>query len=512
MSPYRRTACIVALLLAVAPLVAAAPVVSAVAGVAQEAGGYASTHVVIRTRPGVTAATVSAGRTVATSALPALRAADGAAPTRSGRMLTARLRVWEVSAIRPVFEGFAHPQRARQLGLDRYHYVVTPPGTDTPAMAADLRRFEGLIESVQCDGIGRTATIPNDPNFDLQWGLYNNGDIGLAGADINITTGWDITTGDPDLVLAVLDAGMDEHAELVPRLIPGRNVAASPDNDDTSDVCISHGTHVAGIAAAGTDNAQGIAGVDWQCRIMPVRVLNSCSGFESHVAEGIVWATDHGADVINISLQFSAGSAVFHDAVRYAHGLDVTIVAASGNLGGTSVSFPARWPETIAVGAITPGGDRWASSNMGPSLDLMAPGDAIVSLRDTTLYQDLSGTSMATAHVSGVVMLMKTLDPGLAPGDIRQTLRDTALDMGAPGFDEATGHGLVDAHAALVEIRGILGDLDGDGIVAIVDFLALLDAWGTCPADPAQCPADLDGDGAVGITDLLMLLANWTPA
>ena len=511
MTPNRRTAGIVALLLAAAPSLMAAPVVSVMTGVAEEIGGYASTHVVIRTMSGVTAVPASEGRTVATSALPALHAAGGAATTRSGRGLAARLRAWEVSAIRPVFEGFAHPQRARRLGLDRYHYVVTPPGTDTPAMAADLRRFEGLIESVQCDGIGAAARIPDDPNFDLQWGLHNNGDIGLAGADINIMPGWDITTGNPDLVLAVLDAGMDEHAELVSRLIPGRNVAAAPDNDDTSDVCISHGTHVAGIAAAGTDNVQGIAGVDWQCRIMPVRVLNSCSGFESHVAEGIVWAADHGADVINISLQFSAGSAVFRDAVRYAHGLDVTIVAASGNFADASVSFPARWSETIAVGAITSSGDRWASSNMGPGLDLMAPGDAIVSLKDTTLYQNLSGTSMATAHVSGVAMLMKTLDSGLAPDDIRQTLRDTAMDMGAPGFDAATGYGLVDARAALIEIRGILGDLDGDGFVAIVDFLALLDAWGPCPAG-TPCTADLDGDGAVGITDLLILLGNWTPA
>ncbi len=511
MTPNKRTADIVALLLAVAPLVAAAPVVSAVAGLGDDVGGYASTHLVIRTRPGVLTA-AGEGRTVATLTVPALRAADGAATTQAGRVLTARLQAWGVSAIGPVFEGFAHPHRARQLGLDRYYYVVTPPGTDTLAMAADLRRFEDLIEFVQCDGIGATATIPNDPNFDLQWGLRNNGDNGLAGADINIIPGWDITTGDPDLVLAVLDAGLDQHAELVTRLIPGRNVAASPDNDDTSDVCISHGTHVAGIAAAGTDNALGMAGVDWQCRIIPVRVLNSCSGFESHVAEGIVWATDHGADVINISLQFSGGSAVFQDAVRYAHGLDIVIVAASGNSGAASVSFPARWPETISVGAITPSGDRWASSNAGPNLDLMAPGDAVLSLRDTTQYQYLSGTSMAVAHVSGVALLMKAIDPGLAPDDVRQTLRNTAVDMGPAGFDEATGHGLVDAHAALIEIGGILGDLDGDGIVAIVDFLALLDAWGPCPADGTRCPADLDGDGAVGITDLLVLLANWAPA
>jgi len=469
-------------------LAAARPVTAAPAGgppLADEVGGYASTHVVIRARPGV-------------------------AITASGsRAFTAAMQEWRVKAITPVFERFAHPELARQLGLDRYYRLATPPGTDTPALAAELRRFDGLVESVELDGVGTTATIPNDPDFDLQWGMLNTGDIGLAGADINITPGWDITTGDPDLVLAVLDAGMDPHMELLDRLIPGINVAADPDNGDTSDVCISHGTHVAGIAAAGADNEQGVAGVDWQCRIMPVRVLNGCTGLESHLAEGIVWAVDNSADVINISLQFSIGSGVLHDAVLYAHGLDVPMIAASGNWSLLAVSFPARWPETIAVGAIDSDGDRWGNSNQGPNLDVMAPGVGVWSLNNTTQYQSLTGTSMATPHVAGIVTLMRSIDPGLTPDELGQILRDTAVDMQVPGFDDATGYGRVDALAALNEALGNPADLDGDGTVGINDFLLLLAAWGPCPGPPDPCPADLDGDGTVGITDFLDLLANW---
>ena len=223
--------------------------------------------------------------------------------------------------------------RNSQRGEHRYFRIDTPAGTDTPAMAADLGRFGGLVESVELDAFGEIAAFPTDPDFDLQWGLFNNGTAGVAGADINITPGWNLVTGNPDQVLAVLDAGMDPHTELAGRLIPGRNVAADPDNDDTSDVCISHGTHVAGIAAASANNGQGIAGVDWQCRIMPVRVLNSCSGLESTVAEGIIWATDNDADVINMSLQYSTGTTALRDAVLYAHQQGVVMVAAAGNSG-----------------------------------------------------------------------------------------------------------------------------------------------------------------------------------
>jgi subtilisin family serine protease len=462
-------------------------------------------HVIVRARPGVTP-TVAPG-----TGGPTLRATQArqAASAPDSRGLAATLQAWDASAIRPVFEGFGNPQLARQLGLDRYFRIDTPAGTDTPAMAADLGQFGSLVESVQLDAFGEIATLPTDPDFELQWGLLNNGTAGLAGVDINITPGWNLTTGNPDYVLAVLDAGMDPHTELAGRLIPGRNVAANPDNDDTSDVCISHGTHVAGIAAANANNGQGIAGVDWQCRIMPVRVLNSCSGLESIVAEGIIWATDNGADVINMSLQYSTGTDVFRNAVLYAHQQGVVMVAAAGNYDANPLRYPAQWPETIAVGSMNSDGIRSSNSSMGPNLDVMAPGVVIWSLRDTTLYQNLTGTSMAAPHVTGIVLLMKTIAPDLTLPGIRQILHDTAVDMQTPGFDEATGYGRVDAYAALIESHKTTVDLDDDGTIGIGDMLILLGIWGQCPDPELSCEGDFDDDGDVGITDFLILLGYW---
>ncbi len=488
-----------ALLLAATQAVVAAPDHP---GQREMAGGYADTHVIVRVRPGVTPA-IALG-----TGGPTLQAPHAASAAESLGLATT-LQAWEAPTIRPLFEGFGNLELGRQLGLDRYFRIDTPAGTDTPAMVADLGRFGGLVESVELDAFGGIAAIPTDPDFDLQWGLLNNGTVGLAGADINITSGWNLVTGNPDLVLAVLDAGMDPHTELAGRLLPGRNVAADPDNNDTSDVCISHGTHVAGIVAANANNGQGIAGVDWQCRVMPVRVLNNCSGLESVVAEGIIWATDNGADVINMSLQYSIGTTVFHDAVLYAHQQGVVMVAAAGNYGTNPLKFPAQWPQTIAVGAINSDGERWLSSSMGPNLDVMAPGVVIWSLSETIVYRNLTGTSMAAPHVSGIVLLMKTLAPDLALADIRQILHDTAVDMQTPGFDEASGYGRVNAHAALIEAHKTIVDLDGDGTIGITDFLTLLGIWGPCPGPEPSCAGDFDNDANVGITDFLILLGYW---
>jgi hypothetical protein len=465
------------------------------------AGGYASTHVIIRARAGFA---------------PVM--ADKSAPAAPRDLFAETLGRFQVAAIRPVFEnGFADPQLARRIGLDRYYRLETPPGTDTPGLVAQLSRHPAQVERAELDGIGGVAgTIPDDPDFDKQWGLLNEGQMvggvaGVIGADINISPAWGIVTGDPDLVLAVLDAGMDAHVEIADRMIPGRNVAADPDNNDTSDVCISHGTHVAGIAAANSNNTQGIAGVDWSCRIMPVRVLNSCTGPESYVAEGIIWATDNGADVLNMSLQYFTGTQMLRDAVLYAYAQGKVMVAAAGN-GGTcgtaDIAYPAKWPETIAVAAMNNQGERWASSRCGPELDVTAPGDDVWSLNNGAQYKYLDGTSMATPHVSGTVNLMKTLDPDLTADEIKLILQTTAVDIGDPGFDNETGFGRLNAHAALLEVQAGLADLDGNGVVDITDFLWLLGYWGPCPAEPG-CIGDIDRDGDVGVSDFLIMLAVW---
>ncbi len=501
-------------------------VLSAAASTAQggpdEPGGYATTGVILRTRPGVrpTVQPAAAGdRITLRTALPRAGAAKATGPVAEA------MERWRVASIRPLFEGgFANEALARRIGLDRYYRASTPQGTDTPAMAADLRRFGDLIERVDVDVLGGVALVPNDTDFNKQWGLRNVGQVvdgvaGVPGVDINIMPGWNITVGDPDLILAVLDAGMSPHVEIAARMIPGKNVAADPDNDDTSDVCISHGTHVAGIAAATGNNSQGIAGVDWSCMIMPVKVLTSCTGPESYVAEGIVWATDHGADVINMSLQYTTGSTVLHDAVIYGYESGVIMIAAAGNKNLTQMAYPAEWPETIAVGAIDNVGARWyeapaVGSNMGLELDVMAPGVDVWSLSGTTQYKYLTGTSMATPHVSGTVCLLQAIHPDITSDQVMQIIEHTSVDLGEAGFDVETGHGLLNSFSMIAEVAGVdptLGDLDNDGEVNVTDLLLVLGTWGPCP-EPCSpsCAADVDGSCEVGVGDLLIVLADWS--
>ncbi len=482
----------------------------------RQPGGWAAAAAIAAVATATSARAADAAPRAAPRAAPGpgagaliIRARPGVAPADLRRAL-ARSAVAPQQRLAPVFEeGFADPAAAARLGLDRAWRLT--PARVPPALA-------GLVERIEPDPVGGIATIPPDPGFTLQWNMLNTGQVvngspGAPGADIHVTPAWDSFTGGAGLVLAVLDAGLDEHVELSGRIIPGRNVAADPDDDDTSNVCNSHGTHVAGIAAATGGNGIGVAGVDWRCRIMPVKVLTSCSGTERQLAEGLVWAADHGADVINMSLQFFGGTELLHDAVLYAHGRGVALVAAAGNTAATQLAFPARWPETIAVGALDHTGARWIASSRGPTLDVMAPGAAVWSLDGTAGYKYLSGTSMAAPHAAGTVALLRAIDPGLSLAQLESILRQTAIDLASPGFDISTGYGRLDTAAAVAAAgppppEPTPADLDGDGAVSMGDLLLLLAAWGSCPSG-AGCPADLDADGAVAVSDLLILLSAW---
>jgi len=416
----------------------------------------------------------------------------------------------------------AHPEIAARVGLDRHHRLLLAPGADPIAALDALRNVGGgaggvadrVLEIVELDPIGGVASdplIPNDPNFSLQWSMLNSGQVvggiaGTPGADISAPEAWAITTGDP-IVVAVLDSGVNLHPELAGRVLAGTNIP-NPDIG-TADGCASHGTHVSGTLAARGDNLVGISGMSWAAEIMPIVVVNPCSGLESFVADGLVWATDEGARIANMSLQYSVGSAYLKAAVEYAYALDVVMIAATGN-SNSAVAFPARWPETIAIAATNNLDQRWLSSNFGPEVDLAAPGVNIWSLSGMTGYAYKTGTSFSAPHVSGTVALMLTVNPNLDTEQIRQILRSTADDVDAPGFDIFTGHGRLNAAAALAATLDTVtptADLNGDGTVDGADLGILLNAWGSCAGSP--CLGDLNGDGVVDGADLGILLNAW---
>jgi subtilisin family serine protease len=257
-----------------------------------------------------------------------------------------------------------------------------------------------------------------------------------------------------------VDTGVDlDHPDLAGNVVSGYNVISpgAPPQDDHG-----HGTHVAGIVAAITNNNVGVAGVAGGCRIMPVKVLNNVGeGTDFDVATGIQWAADNGARVINMSLGSPDYSYALADAVDYAYGKNVLIVAAAGNDGLESILYPAALPHVMAVGATDKIDGRASFSNYGNALDIVAPGVNIFSTLWDNSYTYLSGTSMATPHVAGVAALVLSLHPEYTNDQVEKVLKAGCVDLGNPGWDPYYGYGRVDALAALEETFPVGGTIRG---------------------------------------------------
>lgn len=304
----------------------------------------------------------------------------------------------------------------------------------------------------------------NDPRYDEeQWYLQR----------INASRAWSLAYGDEgfgggfvDVQIAIVDSGIDvSHPEFRGRLLSGQNYVSpgEPPDDD-----YGHGTHVAGLIGAVANNATGIAGVAPRVRIDPRKVLNSVgSGSIVDVAAAIRDATDDGADIINLSLETSAPNVVMEAAVEYAFNRGVLLIAATGNSGFPTVSWPAAYSEAMAIASTTYNDRRASYSNAGPEVEIAAPGGERnqsmlstwpggVRCRDINAapaqsdYCTSEGTSMAAAVASGAAAMIKSLRPGLSMAQIRQLLRDTAYPVGEPS--NFVGSGRLDLQAALREI------------------------------------------------------------
>ena len=277
--------------------------------------------------------------------------------------------------------------------------------------------------------------IPNDPQFVDQQNLTM---IDAAG-------GWDYTTGSGSVIIAVIDTGVDfTNTDLSGRFVQGYDFVNNDTNamDDNG-----HGTHVAGIIAATGNNSYGIAGLDWSAKIMPIKVLNSSGiGTELNVYYGILYAVDHGAQIINLSLGVENYSALVASAVEYAYQHGVTVVASSGNT-NSAVTYPAALPHVIAVGAVDDSENHAVYSNHGAELDVVAPGNSILSTSSTGLTTK-TGTSMAAPQVTGLVSLLKSIYP-VSPGQAKTAVETSSKDLGTTGWDEFFGNGLIQVQKAI---------------------------------------------------------------
>ncbi|MEE8380593.1 MAG: S8 family peptidase [Thermodesulfobacteriota bacterium] len=349
-------------------------------------------------------------------------------------------------------------------GYQNCHQIIeVPPGKEKEMAKAYYKRPE--VAYAEPNYYRSIYATPNDELYPFQWNFPL----------INLEEAWDISTGE-GVTVAVLDTGVNSFgkdgfgSQSEKRVLRGYNALLGLPGAARD--YLGHGTHVAGIIAQETNNVTGAAGIAYNAKILPVKVLLfTGEGLDSWIINGIRWVTDHGADIINLSIGGAPPSQALEDAINYAYQQGVVLVASSGNDAEGVVDYPAAFENCIAVGAVRYDKNLAAHySNYGDALDLVAPGgdmredqngdgepdgirqegfERFLLLGIKWGYPYFTGTSFSSPHVAGVAALVKSLHPEYGPDEIRQVLQETAEDLGETGWDETYGYGLVDANAAV---------------------------------------------------------------
>jgi serine protease len=438
---------------------------------------------------------------------------------------------------------------AAGAALDARTQAVVASGGSSEALAASLAS-DPDVEYAVPDLPRRRFAVPNDPRYAHggptgpaagQW--YLRAPEGEVLSGIDAPAAWDRTTGSPDIVVAIIDTGVRyDHEDLAGRLLPGYDMVsddavandATPGRDaDASDPgdwvtqadaaqsrfdgCSPepsswHGTQLAGLIGAATNNGVGMAGVGWQVRMLPVRVLGKCHGFDSDIIAGMRWAAGLSvpgvpanptpARVLNLSLGGPGTcNSAYRSVVAEISAAGAVVVAAAGNSTGHAVSMPANCPGAVGVVGLRHAGSKVGFSDLGPEIALAAPGGNCVNLSGACLYPLLTtvnpgqmqpvpngsaytdsanisvGTSFAAPLVAGTAALMLSVQPALQPADIRAALRASARPFPAPetspdptvpvcaaptGADQLECHcttstcgaGMLDAGAAVAAAQG----------------------------------------------------------
>jgi len=352
-------------------------------------------------------------------------------------------------------------------------YVVRIPVDATVEEMVEAFSRNPDIAYVQPNYIYRACLTPNDKYFEDQYALFNKGQQvgwvpgspqGKPSADIKATSAWEETTGIAGVVIGIVDTGVDlNHPDLKNKIRSHGYDFVNGDMDATDDN--GHGTMVAGIAAAETNNYEGIAGVAWNSKILPVKVLDQFgSGTTVTIVNGILWAVDNGAQILNLSFGAPAKDNAVEEALKYAFETKGVFIAAAAGNDNTAVYYPAAYDRYVCATAATDYNDqRTTWSNFGPEIDVAAPGDKIITTYPVALtpagfqpYKFQDGTSMAGAHVAGLAALIRGIKPALTPGDVMNIIRYSADDVNSSihkGRDVFIGYGRINMEKALVPLK-----------------------------------------------------------
>lgn len=323
--------------------------------------------------------------------------------------------------------------RIQQLRLNRLQ--VLEVSRDRAESVKQSLLASDLVEYVEEDASLEALATVSDPKFSDQWNL----------SKINTATAWDISQSGPHVQIAILDSGINKnHQDLVNKVVAEANFTTESTTDDR----YGHGTHVAGIAAAVTNNSIGVAGVGYNAQLMSGKILDRRGrGYYSWLINALIWAADSGAEIINMSVGGTATSQALSEAIDYASNKGVVLVAAAGNSGSSTPSYPAAYPVVLAVAASDKSDQKPSFSNWGSWVDVAAPGTSILSLDKSGGYITKTGTSMAAPHVSGIAALLWGTQWGSSAPAVVDRIQTTSLRTPATG--QYWQFGRVDAAAAL---------------------------------------------------------------
>jgi len=376
--------------------------------------------------------------------------------------------------------GASNRKVLRGIGVNLDEY---PQGLMSEEAACEKLMATGAVAFAEPDYLVTPDSIPNDTYYAYQW----------QHDAIRTPEAWDTTTGDPSVIVAVCDTGISSgHPDLADNLIlPGYNV----DGSTNTEPVYEQGTGVAGCLGAVGNNGLGVTGVAWRVGILPIRITNTNDGEASlgDAAEGIMYAADYGARVVNLSYRMALYSTI-DAAAQYLRDRGGLLFVSAGNLGGERKYWPV-FDSFISVGATTYLGEKWDGSDYGPYVDLVAPGEGVYSTTGADGYGYMSGTSFASPIAAGVAALVFAFDPDFTPDQVEGFLFAACSDLDDPEDetdDTYFGHGLVDA-AETLYLAGAVGVND-----APVVIISVTPSEGIAPlAVTADGSGSYDSDGSV---------------